>query len=178
MGLKYEFHKWPFEQRKQIISQLTLQFAKETNTSIPSQLRQSGFAHTRVSNLLAGGRLQCTRVRVLFKIHSAHLLRAAAELEFFLRSRLTITFEKGNQKEKRRTRVKRTNEQALILSRRTRVEHSLRECRAPMGATCSVILSFPVQCAINYTCINIQLPYKIKYPCKLENKQQATKSLL
>lgn len=155
-----------------------MQFAKETHISIPSQLRQSGFAHTRVSNLLAGGRLQCTRVRVLFKIHSAHLLRAAAELEFFLRSRLTITFEKGNQKEKRRTRVKWTNEQALILSRRTRGEHSLRERRGPTGAARSVILSFPVQCAINYTCINIQLPYKIKYPCKLENKQQATKSLL
>lgn len=30
----------------------------------------------------------------------------------------------------------------------------------------SVIRSFPVQCAINYSCINIQIPYKIKYPCK------------
>lgn len=38
--------------------------------------------------------------------------------------------------------------------------------------------SLPVQCAINYSCINIQIPYKIKYPCKLDKKQQAIKSLL
>lgn len=81
------------------------------------------------------GRLQCTRVRVLMKIHSANLRRAAAELEFLLRSRLTITFSKGNPKEKWRTRVKRTNEQALILSRRTRVGHSSRERRVPTCAT-------------------------------------------
>lgn len=52
MGLKYEFHKWPFEQRKQIISQLTFQFAKKTQiNTFPAQT--GGFAHTRVSGSLA-----------------------------------------------------------------------------------------------------------------------------
>ena len=33
-------------------------------------------------------------------------------------------------------------------------------------------LAFPVQCAINYSYVNIQIPYKIKYPCKLASSRQ------
>lgn len=33
----------------------------------------------------------------------------------------------------------------------------------------------PIYCASKYSWINIHRPDKIKYPCKLDNKQQATK---
>jgi hypothetical protein len=36
----------------------------------------------------------------------------------------------------------------------------------------------PRPMCINYSCINIQMPHKIKYPYKLDNKQQVTKSML
>lgn len=48
------------------------------------------------------------------------------------------------------------------------MEHSTRKRGVPIAATPWVIRSFPVQCAINYSTINIHTRYKIKYPCKLE----------
>lgn len=109
MGLKYKFHKWPFEQQKQIIPQLIFQFSKETQIKTFPPQRVRVWPHTRWMKRWPRGQPQCARASVLPPVHSANLLRAAAELEFCLRSRLTTTFRKGNQKERWRTRVKQTN---------------------------------------------------------------------
>lgn len=148
MGLEYEFHKWPFEQQKQILSQIT--------QCIPIA-HSKGLAMHVAESSRAGG---CSpRVRVPFRVQSAQLLRAAAGLEFSLRGRLTITFKKG-PKGKMKDPSQTNQQQALTLPRGTE-RHAAPGMLAPAGATREVSLSFPVQCAINYSCINIQIPYRI-----------------
>lgn len=62
MGLQYKFHKWPFEQQQQIISQLTLALSKEAQIyTFP--LRSQGLGESS----LAGGTWRCIKLESWLK---------------------------------------------------------------------------------------------------------------